>query len=38
MDLRALQSFVVLSETLNFHAAAERLHVTQPALTTRLQR
>ncbi|WP_420347218.1 LysR family transcriptional regulator [Pelagibius sp.] len=38
MDLRALQSFVVLSETLNFHAAAERLHVTQPALTTRVQR
>lgn len=38
MDLRSLESFVLLSETLNFRVAAARLHMTQPALTARLQR
>lgn len=38
MELRALEAFVALTETLNFRRAAERLHVTQPALSLRLKR
>ncbi|AWP83731.1 LysR family transcriptional regulator [Bordetella bronchiseptica] len=38
MDLRQLQQFVVLSETLNFHRAAERLHMAQPPLSTAIRK
>lgn len=33
MELRQLNQFLVLSETLNFRRAAQRLHITQPPLT-----
>lgn len=33
MDLRQIRYFLALTETLNFTRAAERCHVTQPALT-----
>lgn len=33
MELRQLNQFVVLSETLNFRRASQRLHITQPPLT-----
>jgi DNA-binding transcriptional LysR family regulator len=33
MELRRLRHFSVLADTLNFRAAATRLHLTQPALT-----
>lgn len=37
MNLRALQSFVILSEELNFSRAAERLHIAQPALSQQIR-
>ncbi len=36
-ELRHVRSFVVLAETLNFHAAAERLYLAQPALTKQIR-
>jgi len=38
MDLRRIKHFVVLSETLNFHRAAERLHIAQPALSVSIRK
>lgn len=38
MDLRRLRHFSELAETLNFHAAAERVHLTQPAFTRSIAR
>lgn len=38
MDLRRIRHFIVLAETLNFHRAAERLHMTQPPLTVSIQK
>ena len=38
MDLQDLRSFQVLAHELSFTAAARRLHVSQPALSKRLQR
>ena len=38
MDLQSLRCFSVLAETLNFHRAARRLNMTQPALSLRLKR
>ncbi|HEY8617758.1 LysR family transcriptional regulator [Phenylobacterium sp.] len=37
VELRLLRAFVVLAEELNFGRAAERLHVTQPALSAQLR-
>ena len=36
-DLRQLQAFVMLAETANYREAAQRLFVTQPALTKQIQ-
>lgn len=38
MDTRQLRHFITLSETLNFHRAAERLHMTQPPLSASIRR
>lgn len=38
MELRQLKQLVVLSETLNFHRAAERLHMAQPPLSTSVRK
>ena len=38
VDLADLQALVVLSETLHFGRAADRLHVSQPALSKRIRR
>ncbi|MFC3172774.1 LysR substrate-binding domain-containing protein [Novosphingobium bradum] len=38
MNLRQLRYFVVLSEALNFHRAAERLHISQPPLTVTIRK
>src|SRR4030095_832660 len=38
IELADLQALVVLSETLHFGRAAERLHVSQPALSKRIRR
>lgn len=38
MELRQLQQFLVLAETLNFHIAAERLHMTQPPLSISIRK
>lgn len=38
MDLRQLRYFTVLADTLNFHRAAERLHITQPPLTVAIRK
>ncbi|MEQ9347897.1 MAG: LysR family transcriptional regulator [Thalassospira sp.] len=37
MELRWLEDFVVLSETLNFSRAAERRNITQPAFSRRIR-
>jgi LysR family transcriptional regulator, low CO2-responsive transcriptional regulator len=37
LNLDALRSFVVFSETLNFTHAAEALHISQPALHVKVQ-
>ena len=36
-ELRPLRSFMILAEELNFGRAAERLHMTQPALSAQLR-
>ena len=38
MELRQLRQVLVLSETLNFHRAAERLHMAQPPLSTSIKK
>jgi len=38
VDLRQLHYFTVLAETLNFHRAAERLHMSQPPLTVAIRK
>lgn len=38
MDLRQLRYFSTLAETLNFHRAAERLHMSQPPLTVAIRK
>lgn len=37
VELRLLRAFVVLAEELNFGRAAERLHMTQPALSAQIR-
>lgn len=38
MELRQLRQMIVLSETLNFRRAAERLHMAQPPLSTSIKK
>lgn len=38
VDLRRIRQFVVLTETLNFRRAAERLHMAQPPLSVSIQK
>ena len=38
MELRQLRQFVVLAETLNFHRAAEKLHMAQPPLSIAIRK
>lgn len=38
MDLKQLRQVLVLSETLNFRAAAERLHMAQPPLSVSIRK
>jgi DNA-binding transcriptional LysR family regulator len=37
METDDLQSFLVLAEELNFHRAADCLHMSQPSLTRQMQ-
>ena len=37
VELRLLRAFAVLADELNFGRAAERLHMTQPALSAQLR-
>ena len=36
MNLRQLEYFLVLSEELNYHQAAERLFIAQPTLSVQM--
>jgi DNA-binding transcriptional LysR family regulator len=38
MEIRQLQQFVTLAETLSFRAAAERLHISQPPLSVSIRK
>jgi LysR family hydrogen peroxide-inducible transcriptional activator len=38
MEMHEIRYFLAASETLNFHRAAERCYVTQPALTRAIQK
>ncbi|WP_454766182.1 LysR family transcriptional regulator [Cupriavidus campinensis] len=38
MELRQLKQVLVLAETLNFHRAAEKLHMAQPPLSTSIRK
>lgn len=37
MELKHMKAFIVLAEELNFHRAAEHLHIAQPALTQQIK-
>ncbi|MGY8524436.1 LysR family transcriptional regulator [Paracidovorax citrulli] len=37
MDIRSLTCFLAVADTLHFHRAAQRLHLTQPALSQRIR-
>ncbi|WP_256125263.1 LysR family transcriptional regulator [Photorhabdus luminescens] len=36
MDIRNIKAFIVLAETLNYHKASQILHISQPALTKKI--
>lgn len=38
MDTRQLRHFIALAETLNYHRAAERLHMSQPPLSASIRK
>ncbi|UHL65440.1 LysR family transcriptional regulator [Paralcaligenes sp. KSB-10] len=38
MEVRQLQQFVILAETLSFRATAERLHISQPPLSVSIKK